>query len=147
MDTMAMAGSMGLTFFCNKCVEALYKFKGTGIVSDELKKVCMEAMSGLKSLKWPAEGCMVSGEKTALFNTNEEIKTFERALPRGNGGPDKELERLIKNLGVLLEDKPIGKQKKVAAAEQLQRFFDILGDYSFYATRDCLRETDSMAGA
>ena len=55
MDTAAMVGLMGLTFFCNKCVEVFYKFSKDGIVSEELKETCKQAISAFKSLKWPTE--------------------------------------------------------------------------------------------
>ena len=146
MDTAAMVGLMGLTFFCNKCVEVLYKFGKDGIVSDELKETCKRAITAFKSLKWPTEESdMPLDEKIALFNTNEEIESFERALTSGSGGTTEVLDRLIGELEFILrQDESLTDRKKTA--EKLQEFFDTFGDYSFYATKDCLRETPTMTG-
>ncbi|MDH4240493.1 MAG: hypothetical protein OEW48_13110 [Phycisphaerae bacterium] len=147
MDTAAMVGLMGLTFFCNKCVEVFYKFSKEGVVSEELKETCKRAISAFKSLKWPKEPDLPNGEKVALFNTNEEIESFERVLASKSEHAEKMLNELIKELSFVLEDtNPLAKRKTVA--KKLQDFFDTLGDCSFYATRDCLREapTPTMMG-
>jgi len=144
MDTAAMVGLMGLTFFCNKCVEVFYKFSKDGIVSEELKETCKQAISAFKSLKWPKEPHMPSEEKVALFNTNEEIESFERVLTSELEEGEKVLDRLIGDLDSIIQDTHLEQKKKVA--ENLQKFFDTLGDYSFYATKDCLRESPTMTG-
>lgn len=144
MDTAAMVGLMGLTFFCNKCVEVFYKFSQQGIVSPELKETCKRAISAFKSLKWPKEPDIPLDEKVALFNTNEEIESFEQVLTSGPEEGEKVLDRLIGDLDSILQDTPLKQKKQVA--EKLQKFFDTLGDYSFYATKDCLREAPTMMG-
>ena len=145
MDTAGMVGLMGLTFFCNKCVEVFYKFSQKGSVSQELKETCKRAISAFKSLKWPKEPDVPSGEKVALFNTNEEIESFERVLASKSEHAEKMLNELIKELSFVLEDtQPLAKRRKVA--KKLEDFFDTLGDHSFYATRDCLRESPTMMG-
>jgi hypothetical protein len=143
MDTPAAAGLMGLTFFCNKCVEVFYKFSQYD-VSDELDETCHRAISAFKSLKWPREQSMPSRDKVALFNTNEEIESFERVLTSQSGEAREMLDDLIKKLEFVLQDTSMGERKK--KAEELQNFFDVLGDYSFYATKDCLRESPTMIG-
>ncbi|MFA5784233.1 MAG: hypothetical protein WC962_05085 [Phycisphaerae bacterium] len=144
MDTAAMVGLMGLTFFCNKCVEVFYKFSKDGIVSEELKETCKRAISAFKSLKWPREHDIPLDEKVALFNTNEEIESFERTLTSLPDEAEEALDRLIGNLDSIIQDTPLEKKKQVA--ENLQKFFDTLGDHSFYATKDCLRESPTMMG-
>ncbi len=145
MDTAGMVGLMGLTSFCNKCVEVFYKFSQEGSVSQELKETCKRAISAFKSLKWPKDLHMPSDEKVALFNTNEEIESFERVLASKSEHAEKMLNELIDELNFVLKDThPLPKRKK--KAEKLQDFFDTLGDYSFYATRDCLREAPTMMG-
>ena len=145
MDTAAMVGLMGLTFFCNKCVEVLYKFGKGEVDSLKLKETCKRAISAFKSLKWPREQDIPLDEKVALFNTNEEIESFERVLESKSEQAEKMIESLIYDLSFVLEDNhPLNERKEVA--NKLQDFFDTLGDYSFYATKDCLRETPTMMG-
>ncbi|MBN1803695.1 MAG: hypothetical protein JW837_00450 [Sedimentisphaerales bacterium] len=145
MDTAGMVGLMGLTFFCNKCVEVFYKFSKEEVDSPELKETCKRAVSAFKSLKWPREQDMPLDEKVALFNTNEEIESFQRVLESKSGQAEKMLNDLIKELNFVLEDThPLAERKK--KAKKLQEFFDNLGDYSFYATKDCLREEPTMMG-
>lgn len=143
MDTQAMVGLMGLTFFCNKCVEVFYRFSEDGIVSPELTDTCERATWALKSLKWPAEPSIASEEKVALFNTNEEIESFEQALRSRSGETGKFLEKLISDLE-LIPEKTSPQEERQRIAGELQGFFDTLGDYSFYATKDCLREDPVM---
>ena len=145
MDTAGMVGLMGLTFFCNKCVEVFYKFSQEGSVSQELKETCKRAISAFKSLKWPREQDMPLDEKVALFNTNEEIESFERVLESKSEQAEKMINDLIEKLSFVLKDThPLDKRKEVA--NKLQDFFDTLGDHSFYATKDCLREAPTMTG-
>lgn len=145
MDTVGMVGLMGLTFFCNKCVEVFYKFSKGGIVSEELKETCKRAISAFKSLKWPRELDVSRGDRVALFNTNEEIESFERVLASKSEKAEKMLNELIKELSLVLKDTyPLADRRKVA--KKLQDFFDTLGDHSFYATRDHLRESPTMMG-
>ncbi len=144
MDTSAMVGLMGLTFFCNKCVEVFYKFSNEGIVSPELRETCRRAISAFKSLKWPKEPDIPIDEKVALFNTNEEIESFEQVLASESEDGVKLLDRLIRDLDSIIQDTPLEQKKQVA--ENLQNFFDTLGDHSFYATKDCLRESPTMTG-
>ena len=145
MDTAGMVGLMGLTFFCNKCVEVFYKFGKEEVDSPELKETCKRAISAFKSLKWPKDLHMPSEEKVALFNTNEEIESFERVLASKSEHAEKMLNELIEELNFVLKDThPLPKRKE--KAEKLQVFFDTLGDYSFYATKDCLKEEPTMMG-
>ena len=144
MDTAAMVGLMGLTFFCNKCVEVFYKFI-QGEASPELDETCRRAISAFKSLKWPREQDMPLDEKVALFNTNEEIESFQRVLESKSAQAEKMLDDLIKELNFVLKDTHLLAERK-KKAEKLQDFFDTLGDYSFYATKDCLREEPTMMG-
>lgn len=144
MDTAGMVGLMGLTFFCNKCVEVFYKFS-QGEDSPELNETCSRAIFAFKSLKWPKEPDLPIDEKVALFNTNEEIESFERVLASESEEAKKVIDRLIGDIEfVVVANGPIEKRKKVAG--KLQRFFDTLGDHSFYATKDCLREAPTMTG-
>lgn len=146
MDTSAMVGLMGLTFFCNKCVEVFYKFKCGKVTSDskELKQTCERAITAFKSLKWPkVQGAPTVAER-AIFNTNEEIESFEHAIALQSEDTTKELDKLIEDLEFVLEGE--SSEEKRQKAEKLQRFFDTLGDYSFYATRDSLRISSSMSG-
>lgn len=144
MDTAGMAGLMGLTFFCNKCVEVFYKFV-QGETSPELDETCRRAICAFNSLKWPRETGVPSGEQVALFNTNEEIESFQRVLESKSKQADKMLGDLIKELNFVLKDTHLLAERK-KKAEKLQDFFDTLGDYSFYATKDCLREEPTMMG-
>jgi len=141
MDTAAMVGLMGLTFFCNKCVEVFYKFSKEGIDSEELKETCKRAISAFKSLKEPD---VLNSEKVALFNTNEEIESFERVLKSEPKEAEEMLNKLIEDIEFVLQDASLEERKKTAA--KLQDFFDTLGDCSFYATKDYLRETPTMIG-
>ncbi len=145
MDTAGMVGLMGLTFFCNKCVEVFYNFSQEGSVSQELKETCKRAISAFKSLKWPKEPDIPLDEKVALFNTNEEIESFQRVLESKSEQAEKMLNDLIKELNFVLKDNHL-LSKRREVANKLQDFFDTLGDHSFYATKDCLREAPTMMG-
>lgn len=136
MGTAELVGSMGLTFFCNRCVEVFHKFDRDEEVSGELEETCKKALAAFKSLKWPAERPSVKAEKVALFNTNEEIRSFERVLSRSKPASEA-LDVLIRDLEGMVSDKPVAEKRETA--KRLRGFFDILGDYSFYATRTSLR--------
>lgn len=146
MDTSAMVGLMGLTFFCNKCVEVFYKFKCGKVTSDsdELKQTCTRAIRAFKSLKWPREPDVPSVAERAIFNTNEEIESLEQVMAIETEKANETLDTLIRDLEFVLKGRSIEERKQ--KAEKLQRFFDTLGDYSFYATRDSLRISSSMSG-
>ena len=144
MDNGAMVGLMGLTFFCNKCVEVLYKFRSDKATPGELEEVCTRAVNAFKSLKWPKEPSVLSAADRAIFNTNEEIESFERVIGGESEEANETLDSLINDLQFVIKDEPLEKRKHVA--EKLQRFFDILGDYSFYASRDSLRMSNNLAG-
>lgn len=146
MDTSAMVGLMGLTFFCNKCVEVFYKFKCGKITSDseELKQTCERAITAFKSLKWPIEPDVPSVAERAIFNTNEEIESLEQVMASETEEENETLDTLIEDLQDVLQGTSLAERKQ--KAEKLQRFFDTLGDYSFYATRDSLRISSSMSG-
>ena len=140
MDTEAMIGSMGLTFFCNRCVEAFHEFRKqhTG-VTDNLKNVCLKAIHAFTSLKdplaSPEEG---QTERIALFDTNLEIDVFINALGiKEQESLEEQLDRLIADLRSVI-DISTPDEDKFVKAERMQKFFDTLGDYSFYATRDCI---------
>lgn len=142
MGTAEMVGSMGLTLFCNKCVDLFYKFQQDGELSGELKETCKQAISAFKSLKWPNVPEIDSQERVALFNTNEEIKSFEKVITSDHTKkPNEALDALIEKLEVILEEVP-QKSDKTQAAKKLQGFFDTLGDYSFYTTKECLRTSE-----
>ena len=145
MDTAGMVGLMGLTFFCNKCVEVFYKFHKEEVDSPELKETCSRAIYAFKSLQWPREQGMQLDEKVALFNTNEEIESFQRWLESKSGKAEKMLNDLINELNFVLEDTHLLSERK-KKAKKLQDFFDTLGDYSFYATKDCVREEPTTMG-
>ena len=145
MDAGAMVGLMGLTFFCNKCVEVFYKFRRGKVTSDELEQTCERAISAFKSLKWPRELDAPTVAERAIFNTNEEIESFEHVIASESGDTNEAFDTLIRDLEfVLQQGNPLEEKKR--KAEKLQRFFDNLGDYSFYATRDSLRISSSMSG-
>jgi hypothetical protein len=80
----------------------------------------------------------------AIFNTNEEIESFEYVIASEPEDTNKTLDKLIEDLECVLKDN--SPEEKIQKAEKLQRFFDTLGDYSFYATRDSLRISSSMSG-
>ena len=144
MDAEAMVGSMGLTFFCNRCVVAFneYRKQRTG-ASDNLKKVCHTAINAFNSLRQPFENPEgTQTEKVALFDTNQEVNTFERVLlTNGSGSEEEQLNKLISDLKAIIDDKTPFEEKS-EIAERMQKFFDTLGDYSFYATRECIEKTD-----
>ena len=143
MDTSGMVGLMGLTFFCNKCVEGFYKFTQDGQLTDDLKNTCKQAIYSFKSLTEPT-AIETGSERLALFNTNEEIESFEKVL--NPNGDDRLLANLISDLELLVDENGTDSQKKKDIASKLQGFFDSLGDFSFYATKDCLRNSGDLIG-
>lgn len=143
-----MVGLMGLTFFCNKCVEVFFKFRNNKVDPDEFEKTCKQAIASFKSLKWPKEQGAPTMAERAIFNTNEEIDSLEHVIEFESENTSEHLDTLdtlIKNLEFVLKQDNSFEQRKEAALK-LQHFFDILGDYSFYATRDSLRVTNNMSG-
>lgn len=142
MGTAEMVGSIGLTFFCNKCVEVFHKFRQDEKLSDELIKTCKQGISAFNSLNWPNGGEIQTSEKVSLFNTNEEIKSFERLVISESVEAHKKLAALIQDLKLMIGDAPLSRKKDVA--HKLQDFFDTLGDYSFYATKECLRSSETI---
>lgn len=142
MDTSGMVGLMGLTFFCNKCVELFYHFSVDGNLTDELRETCQKAVTSFKSLTGINIETEIGGsEKMALFNTNEEIESFEKALEPGK--EKNNLDKLIADLELMIcEEEDLDKKKEVAS--KLQNFFDALGDYSLYASRDCSRNSEDL---
>ena len=141
MGVQEMVGSITLTFFCNRCVELFHEFQQNGVLTDELKATCQRAVRAFESLKWPMGGDLVSDEKVPLFSTNEEVRSFEQALGSKAETVDRAtLDKWIQKLEVILSDDIDVDQKKHVAGE-LQGFFDTLGDYSSYATRESLRSS------
>lgn len=141
MSIEGMVGSIGLTFFCNKCVESFYGFRQNGILTEELQRTCECAIHAFESFKWPISGTLVSDEKVPLFNTNEEVKSFEQVISAQNEAFDNTtLDKWVGKLQSILDENILLEEKK-QVAEELQKFFDTLGDYSFYASRDALRSS------
>jgi len=147
MGVQEMVGSMGLTLFCNKCVELLHRFRQDGTITPEFSKTCKQAISAFGSLKWPNGGPDVYNEKVALFNTNEEVKSFEQVLARESQEEDETafLNKWISKLETVLDDE-VSVEKRKQEAYELQKFFDVLGDCSFYTTRESLSSLETMAG-
>ena len=58
----------------------------------------------------------------------------------------KMLDNLIKELELVKDASSGNTAKRKTVAKKLQKFFDTLGDNSFYATKDCLREASTMMG-
>lgn len=135
-----MVGLMGLTFFCNKCVEIFYMFSQDGNSTAEFKEICKKVKYSFQSFMVPINS-IPDSEKLSLFNTNEEVESFEQVL---ESKKDKGfIEEIVLDIDVLLdESQDVEKRKKIS--EKLQNFFDALGDHSFYATKDCLRETEDL---
>jgi len=144
MGAAEMVGLIGLTFFCNKCVELFYKFRKDGVFTEELSRTCDRAIRAFESLKWPNGGTLLSDEKVPLFNTNEEVKSFEQVISSQNEEFDNTtLDKWVGKLQSML-DENIPLEEKRQVAEELQKLFDTLGDYSFYATRESIRSSESM---
>lgn len=143
---MAMAdvvGSMGLTLFCNKCVEIFYRFQqGQQVDADELEDTCSMARSAFGSFKSPESYTAQPSDRHSLFNTNEEVMSFAKVVEGQSEKTEKVLEELIANIESVCDEKTASSERK-KAAESLQKFFDRLGDYSFHATRECLRKNIS----
>ena len=147
MGTSSMVGSIGLTLFCNKCVEAFYRFRQDAQLLPHDRKTFETAVRAFKSLRWFSESSDVPAERVALFNTNEEIDSFENALRSSNGGNDEAdaLDTLIADIESVLKDASLEQEAK-EKAEKLQAFFNTLGNCSFYATREHIRKVGSIAG-
>jgi len=89
----------------------------------------------------------VRAERVALFNTNEEIDSFENALRSSNWDSDAAvaLDALIAEIESVLNDASL-EQETTEKAKKLQDFFNTLGNCSFYATREHIRKAGSIAG-
>jgi hypothetical protein len=145
MGTSSMVGSIGLTLFCNKCVEAFYRFREKGQLLAEDKETVESAAKAFKSLKWLSEPSTERTERVGLFNTNEEVNSLENALRSSESGVDEAaLDSLIAEIESILGDVPLEEGKK--KAKKLQAFFNTLGNCSFYATREHIRKAGSFAG-
>jgi hypothetical protein len=139
---MAMAdivGSMGLTLFCNKCVEVFYRFRqGMELDLDEFKRTCSMAHSAFESFKSPEKiPSAPLPDRYPLFNTDEEVMSFAKVVEERSKDAEEILEELIANIESVSDEKAVMAERK-RAAETLQSFFDVLGDYSFGATRESL---------
>jgi len=73
-----------------------------------------------------------------LFDANLALETFNKYL-RALGKPfDRRIiGKLIRDLRYVVSDAPLN--DRLETAGRLQKFFDDLGDYNFYAGRDYLR--------
>lgn len=136
-DIEGMLDSMGISFFCNAMVEGLYYFRKDGSMFEKLKQNCKIGIAELESLKWPLVEKTFPEIKTGLFRTNKNIHTFERVCEYEERPTGEVIDGLIGDLKYILSNKPRG--EKLETARKLQSFFDNFGDYSFYATRDCMR--------
>jgi len=147
MGTSSMVGSIGLTLFCNKCVEAFYRFRQEGQLLPDDKETFETAVRAFKSLKWFGESSDVPAERVALFNTNEEIDSVENALRSSKWEDDEAaaLDTLIAEIESVLKDTSLEQEAK-EKAKRLQAFFNTLGNCSFYATREHIRKAGSIAG-
>ena len=146
MGMAEMVGSIGLTFFCNKCVELFYEFRCEGRLTSKLNEICEEAIAAFESFKLPNEKDpdLHGDERTALFNTNEEVKSFEQALGGSGKVNDETLNKWIEKIEFIIDEQAsIDKRKQTA--DEVIGFFDTLGDYSFYASREASRSFDNMA--
>jgi len=145
MCTAEMVGSMGLTFFCNKCVEVLHDFGKKGESSNDLTEVCETAKKAFQSLKWPSDSSCAPSGKVALFNTTEEVNSVARVL-KSNGKKAKDaLDSLMSKIEVV-ENSNESPENRKNVARELQGFFDTLGEYSFCATREHIRNSGGMGG-
>jgi len=148
MGTSSMVGSIGLTLFCNKCVEAFHRFRQERQLLPDDKQTFETAVRAFKSLKlFSSESSGVRAERVALFNTNEEIDSFENALRSSNWDSDAAvaLDALIAEIESVLNDASL-EQETTEKAKKLQDFFNTLGNCSFYATREHIRKAGSIAG-
>ena len=121
---------IGLTFFCNRCVEVFYRFARDKSSSPELNEIGKQAISAFKSLKWPRES------QSDLFNTFGELKCLEKMLKSSEEqNVDDLIDDLRKDIEVVIcDEKPL--DERVEKAEHLVLFFDTLGDHSVYATKE-----------
>jgi isoleucyl-tRNA synthetase len=139
---MAMAdvvGSMGLTLFCNKCVEVFYRFrKDQQVDPEEFESTCNMARDAFESLRSPEAFSAQLSDRYSLFNTNEEVMSFAKMVEQRSEKAEELVVELLANIESVSSEQvdPIERKK---AAESLQKFFDVLGDYSFDATRERLR--------
>ena len=146
MKAEAFVGSMGLTFFCNKCVEQFYEFqKSNGQISDQFVEVCNGAIHAFHSLKEPrSETLIPKNGKIGLFNTYQEMATFEHILKNQESGRQW-LDQIIDELK-RITDRKTPQEERIQIAEKMQNFFDELGDYSYGALRESI-ETPRYMGA
>jgi len=146
MGTSEMVGSMGLTFFCNRCVEVLYNFRHNQHDPSEFNEMCEMAIAAFTRLKWPTVSDPATPTRIGLFNTNEEITSVAHVLAQdSSSGIEKPLDDLIEKLKIVLDEKHAIPERK-RSAQELQHFFDKLGDSSFYTTREYLRTAGEIAG-
>lgn len=138
MGTVDMVGSMGLTFFCNSFVEALFDFECSGNASQSLREMCRHAALSFESLKKPDAEVPRQSDRTALFDTEEDIRCFERILS-GSAGDFSVLDKLVDQIRQVAEGTDLDARKK--QAKELREFFDALGDCSVYMTRERLRDS------
>ena len=145
MSTAEMVGSMGLTFFCNKCVEVLHDFGKTEESSHDLMTMCETAKEAFQSLKWPSDSSCAPSDKVALFNTTEEVNSVARVLTSNGKKAENALNSLIDKIEVI-ENSNESPENRKDAARELQSFFDTLGEYSFCATMEHIRNSGGMVG-
>jgi len=140
MGTAEVAGSIGLTFFCNKCVEVFYRFRHEQVDEKELASTCNMAQAAFESLKAMGRPSSYVPDKYGLFDTNEEVLSFARAVRSGKRDAAVVINTLINDL-VSLGNQQNSAEDRRAAAKNLQEFFDTLGDYSYVTTRESVRRS------
>ncbi len=133
-----MVNSMGMTFFCNAMVEGLYYFREEGSLSKKLEINCKRAIAKFESLKWPFVEKTYPDIIADLFNSNKGIHIFEEVCKHYETPAEQMINETITDLKYIISEN--SRDKKLKIAHKLQLFFDVFGDYSFCATKDCIRD-------
>jgi hypothetical protein len=129
--------NMGLTFFCNSMVEESYYLVKNKNISDKLKLNCKQMIKEIKDFKTPLNKLYNIPIDEQLFGSSEFLQTLEEFSKELEKSVTETLIQLEPELKNIISKKPIN--EKINSAKKIQSFFDSLGDHSYYATRDCIR--------
>jgi len=132
---------VGLTFFCDSMVEELYSFRKTSEVSKKLAENCEKAVKEFKGFYWLRGGEYIEHSvASTLFNKAVNLNTLESFWKdAGKELDEQSVDEMIGDLEYVVQNNPLPQRLETAA--KLQRIFDTLGNYSFNATRDCMRRS------
>ena len=124
--------AMGLTFLCNSMVESLYFSGELNEVSEDSKKRFERVIYEFRDLKDPTS--QEDKRTYKVFDSNYNIDIFEEACKEYGKNPKEAVDMIVDGLVKLCSKEDLKERSKTS--EELMKFFDLLGDQAWYASRN-----------